>query len=107
MSISGIGVSGASLYAPQQSAKSSQSSSGSDAIADFMNYMKETPEQRMQEAWLKSHGISKEEFDAMSPERKAGIVAQMRQEIEQKLREKSAAQESGKDNASSAVDMLV
>lgn len=51
----------------------------------FMDYMRQTPAERMQYTWLAQRGISKEQFDAMSPEEKQKLLNQMRQEIEQKV----------------------
>src|SRR4051812_40952191 len=42
-------------------------SSDDTAVQDFMNYMKETPEQRFVDSWLRAHHISKEALDKMSP----------------------------------------
>jgi hypothetical protein len=60
----------------------------SDAEQEFLDYMKKTPEQRMQEAWLKAHHLTQAQFDAMSPEQKQGLVNEMRQDIEDKLKQK-------------------
>lgn len=57
-----------------------------DAVKEFKDYMAKTPEQRMQEAWLQSHGITQEEFDAMTPDEKQKLMDMMRKEIEEKVR---------------------
>lgn len=57
-----------------------------DAVQAFKDYMAKTPEQRMQESWLQSHGITQEEFDAMSPDEKQKLMDMMRKEIEEKAR---------------------
>jgi hypothetical protein len=53
----------------------------------FMDYMKQTPAERMQSAWLAQRGISKEQFDAMGPEEKQKLLAQMREEIEKRIKD--------------------
>ena len=52
----------------------------------FKNYMKMTPAERMEDSWLKSHGLSKEKLAAMSPEDREKVMKQMKDEIEQNLK---------------------
>lgn len=82
-------------------ASGAQKASGTDAATKFMNYMKETPAQRFQDSWLAQHGLSQAQFDAMSAAEKEKIIAQMKQEIEQKAKEQMTA----KDHK--PVDMVV
>ncbi len=63
---------------------------GPDPIQEFKDYMAKTPEERMQEAWLKSQGITPEEFEAMTPAEKQALLDKMRSEIENKMREQIA-----------------
>jgi hypothetical protein len=58
-------------------------------VEEFRDYMSKTPEQRMQENWLRAHGITPEEFAAMSPEEQLKLMDQMRAEIENKLKERA------------------
>jgi len=74
---------------------------GPDPVQEFKDYMAKTPEQRMQEAWLQSHGITQEEFDAMSPEEKQSLMDMMKHDIEDKMRQEAA--EGGRKR----VDILV
>jgi predicted flavoprotein YhiN len=62
---------------------------------EFLDYMKKTPEERMQEAWLRAHGIDPEDFEAMPPEKKQALMDEMKEDIEAKLKE---AAEKGKEN---------
>ncbi len=57
-----------------------------DAVQEFRDYMKMTPGERMQYAWLKQHGISKEEFDSMPADEKQKLMEQMKREIEEKIK---------------------
>jgi predicted flavoprotein YhiN len=52
---------------------------------EFLDFMKMSPAEKMQYMWLASHGITKEEFDAMSPEEKAKLVKQMEAEMREKI----------------------
>jgi hypothetical protein len=92
MTISATGSS--YLYGTQYGSKSAQTSGGpptakSSAADEFMNYMKMTPAERMQANWLSSHGISKEKFEAMSPEEKQKLLAKMKHEIEEQIKKAS------------------
>ena len=110
MSISGIGLtSTASIFASARqnvtsiatttttdAAKSTgttekTTTAASDPTERFKDYMSKTPEQRYIESWLKSHGISAEDFAAMSPEDKQAIIDQMKLEMQAKMEEKAAA----------------
>jgi hypothetical protein len=59
----------------------------SDSAQEFLDYMKKTPEQRLQEAWLKAHGVTPEQFEAMSPEEQQKLLEQMREDIKAKMKE--------------------
>jgi len=74
----------------------------SAATKQFQDYMDKTPEQRMQEAWLHSHGITPEEFAAMSPAEKKALTDQMREEMEEKMKQQQANARPG-----SIADLLV
>lgn len=81
--------------------KSDQTSSKTVAIPkktaaeEFLEYMHKPAAERMMEAWLRQKGISEAEWEAMPADKKAALMEEMRQEIEEKLRK--AAEES-KDN---------
>jgi hypothetical protein len=62
-----------------------------DPVNQFNDYMKLTPEQRWQQAWLQKHGISQEEFDAMGADQKRKLMEQMRAEMEQEMKDKAQA----------------
>ena len=57
-----------------------------DPVKDFLEYMQMTPAERMERAWLKQHGISKEEFDAMSPAEKQKLMDEMKKDIAEKIK---------------------
>lgn len=94
------GVSGASNTQPAASTQSTTAMAkpvkpGDSPTDDFLNYMKMTPEQRAQYKWLAAHGITKEQFDAMSDADKAKLMAQMKQEIEDQMQRQ--AEQNNKD----------
>ena len=69
------------------------------AVDNFLNYMKESPAERMADAWLASHGLSKEKLAAMSPEKREAVLKQMAKEIQdqvaQTAREKAEKKPTG------------
>ena len=56
-----------------------------DPYQELENFMKMSDAEKMQYLWLKKHGISQEEFDAMSSEDKQKLMEQMQAEIKQQL----------------------
>ncbi len=57
------------------------------AMQEFKDYMSQTTAERMMYSWLAEHGITKQQFDAMSDPEKQKLLAQMKQEIEQKIKQ--------------------
>lgn len=53
----------------------------------FLEYMAKTPEQRWREAWLKQHNMTEKDFEALSPEKKQAIEAQMAQDLKEQIRQ--------------------
>ncbi|WP_114393768.1 hypothetical protein [Oleisolibacter albus] len=84
----------ADLAAPAWSGGTEETGKGattsSKAVDDFLKYMKMTPEERVHEAMLKKLGLSEEEFQALSPEKRAALeesfAKTMQQEMEQQAR---------------------
>ena len=62
----------------------------SDAEKIFLDYMKKSPAERMQDAWLASHHLTKKDLEAMSPEQRKTIEKQMADEIQQQLKQTAA-----------------
>ena len=68
-------------------------SKGAPSVSDeFLAFMKKSPAEMMQEAWLAKHGISREEFAAMSTEEKQALLAQMKEEIAQEAKREAGKQ---------------
>jgi hypothetical protein len=104
MSISGVG--GASglgiLYAAAQSssggssaasassgALAQSSTSADDAVKSFQDYMKETPAQRMIDAWLKAHHLTEKELNALPPAQRDAILKEMTSDIKNEIKQKT------------------
>jgi hypothetical protein len=68
----------------------SQAAAPADNSAQqFLSYMQETPAQRTQSAWLSQHGITQQQFDAMSPADKQKIIDKMQQEINEQIKQQT------------------
>lgn len=74
------------LDAKDKSSVDQSSKKKYDAVQEFQDYMKMTPGERMQYAWLKQHNISKADFDALSEDEKQKLMEQMKREIEEKIK---------------------
>ncbi|HEU0117932.1 MAG TPA: hypothetical protein VFR09_04800 [Alphaproteobacteria bacterium] len=103
MSVSGIGSYGSfiSQYPTQQSSAAQATGVGS-GITDtsdsaqtpeqaFMNYMKESPAQRMIDEWLKAHGLTEESLQKLPAAQREAVEKQMAQDIKQQLEQKATA----------------
>ena len=62
----------------------------SAAVRTFLEYMAKTPEERYFEAFLKSKGMTQEEFDALDPEDKEALVEEFEDAVKQRVAEKNA-----------------
>ncbi len=71
-----------------------------DAGRSFLAAIQESPAERMAEAWLAGHGISREQLKAMPPERRDATLLQMTQELRLALKAVSTitAPENGRLN---------
>jgi hypothetical protein len=69
----------------------STKTSSSSATDVFMDYMKKSPAERMEDNWLKVHGLSKEKLAAMSPKDREAVMKQMKTDIENNLKQQTEA----------------
>lgn len=79
-----------------QSAASDDASGSSDPSQFFLNYMKETPAQRMQDAWLTAHHLTRQQLDAMLPDQRQAIERQMANDIENQIKKQAEQQQQSK-----------
>lgn len=64
-------------------------SDSSDPVQTFLNYMKETPAQQLEDAWLAGHHLTHKDLEKMSPEERAKIEKEMAADIKEKLKEQT------------------
>lgn len=67
--------------------------------------MKKTPMERLFDAWLKSHNLTEEQFNAKSPAEKKQLLDEFRQYVKNLLENKKTSTTSG--GKISAVDISV
>lgn len=56
----------------------------------FLDYMKETPAQKLEDQWLAAHHLTRKQLDAMSPQQREAILKEMEADIEQQLKKQTA-----------------
>jgi len=77
------------------------------AVLAFMKYMNETPAERMEDAWLASHGLTRDDLKKMTPEKREAIMKEMAKEIKDELERKAQEHKNepiGSQSASSSDD---
>jgi hypothetical protein len=62
-----------------------------DAVKEFMDYAKETPEQRMFSNWLGGQGITEKDYNAMSPAQQQSLRNKFEEQLESKLKNNAQA----------------
>jgi DNA-binding transcriptional regulator YdaS (Cro superfamily) len=64
-------------------------SSGTDPKTVFLNYMKETPAQQMEDSWLANHHLTTKQLAAMPAAEREAIEKRMQAEIKEKITQDS------------------
>jgi len=107
MSISGIGSTNTwGSYFATSNANASLASTASQSSTtqtnsieqQFLNYMKESPEQHLIDAWLKAHNLSQSALDKMSPQQRQSLSNEMADDIKREMQQKAEASPSSKLN---------
>lgn len=93
MSISG--VSGAGAAGGLAAGQPSKTPGGDSVVQKFLDYMKETPAQRMEDSWLSGHHLTRAQLDAMPADQRTAILKQMADDIRDQA-QKSAADKANK-----------
>ena len=79
-------VTNASASSPATVPSSLESTKPKTAAEQFMEYMSKTPQQHWQEAWLKQHGLTEEQFAALPPEKRQALTDQMARDMKDQMR---------------------
>jgi hypothetical protein len=86
MTIQTIGTIGAAAPQAQNANASAASNSVEQTLLDFM---KESPGQRMIDEWLKAHHLTEQELQKMPAQQREAIEKQMAQDIENAVKQKA------------------
>lgn len=82
--------SSSSTYAGMQLNEDTATTQDSNsAESQFLNYMKESPGQRMIDEWLAAHKLTEKDLEQMSPEKQKAIRDQMAKDIEDETKRKA------------------
>jgi hypothetical protein len=73
-----------------RSPASGSSESDSPAVTAFLDYMAKSPEERYMDAFLKSKGMTQEEFDALPPEQQQALIQEFKEYMKQSVERDSA-----------------
>jgi len=90
MNVTGTNASAGSASSTIQNTTNSDQ----NAVQNFLNYMKESPAEHMEDAWLSAHGLTRDDLKHMTPEKRNAIMKEMAEDIKNKLLQQ--AQASGK-----------
>jgi hypothetical protein len=83
---------GASPSAPAGASASQPASGASNSAYQYLvNYLKESPAQRMVDSWLAQHNLTEKALDAMPPAQQDAIRKQMAEDIKKKMQEGGGA----------------
>jgi hypothetical protein len=88
---------------PAQNAAPAASADTASTVGDaaeqaFLNYMKESPAQKLEDQWLAAHHLTRKELDAMPPKQREAILKQMEAEIKQQLKQQTEAKTRARTN---------
>ena len=78
-----------------------QATAKPDPVESFLVYMKKSPAERLEDAWLQSHHLTRQDLAAMSPEKRRALEQQMADEIQTQLKQATANKAAGR------MDLLV
>jgi hypothetical protein len=70
---------------------SGTTSAGKSAADTFLDYMKKSAAERMTDAWLAAHGLTRADLAAMSPEKRDAVMKQMAEDIRKQMEQEATA----------------
>jgi len=75
---------------PSDDTADASAADASDPTSAFTAFINETPAQRMQDAWLQQHGVTQQQFNALSADDKQKLLDQMKRDLEERMKEQAA-----------------
>lgn len=77
------GVTGPGTVPAGDASAKARDSGASSAVQDFLSYAKETPAQRLSDSILKSMGLTEQDLQNMSPQKRAAVEKTIEQKLKQ------------------------
>lgn len=93
--IGALGSSAGKAGAQSSASKPTAADKNNDAVQQFIDYMSESPMQRMIDAWLKAHHLTEKDLESMPPEKRDAILKQMTADIKNEMKQKVEANYAG------------
>lgn len=79
----------------------------SQAVKDFLDYMKKPVAERMEDAWLKAHGLTAKDLAAMPAAQRDAIEKQMANDIKSQMQQQAQAKASKQTSSTAALATLL
>lgn len=83
--VSTVGIGGVRGLTATSAAHGTTSGAVDETTEAFLREAKKSPAERTKEAVLKRHGLSQDQFEALPPEKQAGICQEIEDEMKRKL----------------------
>jgi hypothetical protein len=88
-SLAGVYYPAQTQAAAPMSASGPAGKAGDSAEQAFLDYMKETPAQKLEDQWLAAHHLTRKQLDAMPPKQREAILKEMQADIERQLKQQT------------------
>ena len=79
----------------------------SQAVKDFLDYMKKPLAQRMEDAWLKAHGLTEADLAKMSSSERDAVEKQMAADIKSQMQQQAQAKASKQTSSAAGLTTLL
>ena len=97
--MSGLSFGSVVATASQPTVTTPVAAKSNSAVDTFLNYMKESPAQRMEDSWLAAHGLTRQSLNAMSPDQREAVLKQMAKDIKDQVTQAAQAKTEKKPSA--------
>ena len=77
----------ANAVAAAREARAGAAADAENPVQQFLNYMKETPAQRMEDSWLAAHHLTRKQLESMPAAKRQAIEQEMAREIKDRMKQ--------------------
>lgn len=95
MNIQGIGSCNPASYPSSMTGGAGGIVTPDNAVQQFESEMKESPMERMVDAWLKAHGLTRASLAKLPPDQQQAIMKQMAKDIADEVKRKVTEKQKG------------